>query len=256
MEEHAGGRILYRVESPASYILINRPEKRNAMTYEMWRALSTLYERACNDESVRVVVLRGRGGAFSAGDDIGEMRGLETIADSRVFFEALGAAFKSVIGCPKITVAVVEGPAVGGGGEILLAMDYVIASKSSYTGYTEIHIGLIPPILSTLGVYLLGVRNVKKLALTGRIINAEEALKLGIFDEVVDESEIEGALRRIVNLSLQLPVEAVKSIKRVVNESVRPAYEYGLSELIQLSLTSEAKHRMGLFLEKKLVRPT
>lgn len=256
MEEHAGGRILYTVEPPASYIIINRPEKRNAMTFEMWRALSTLYKKACSDENVKIVVLRGKGGAFSAGDDIGEMKGLETIEDARVFFEALGEAFQSVLQCPKITLAVVEGPAVGGGGEILLAMDYVIATRSSYTGYPEIHIGLIPPLLSTLGVYLLGFRNAKKLALTGRFINAEEALKIGIFDEIVDESEIEAALKRIVDLSSQLPVEAVKSIKRVVNESVNPAYEYGLSELIQLSLTGEAKHRMGLFLEKKLVRPS
>ncbi len=256
MEKLANGRILYGVDPPAAYIVINRPEKRNAMTYEMWRALATAYKEACSDENVRVVVLRGKGGALSAGDDIKEMSELKGTIDARRFFDALEEAFKAVMECPKITVAVVDGPAVGGGGEILLAMDYVIATRNAYTGFPEIHIGLIPPVLLTLGVFMLGLKNVKKLALTGRFLKAEEAHSLGIFDEIVDEDRIDESLKKIIDTSLILPEEAVKSIKRLILASIKPAYEYGMSELVQLVTTEEAKMRMMMFLEKKLPRPS
>lgn len=256
MEQLAGGKILYTIDPPRANIAINRPEKRNAMTYDMWRALVDAYRRACRDERVRIVIVRGEGGSFSAGDDIREMYNLGDIADAKRFFAVLEEAFQSVIECPKITLAVVEGPAVGGGGELLLAMDYVIATPNAYTGFPEIRIGLIPPVLTTLGPYFLGVKMAKKLALSGRFITAEEARRMGIFDEIVEEDKVEEAINSIVDELLKHPHEAIKSIKRVINASIAPAYMLGMSELIQLVLSDEAKTRMKLFLEKRLTKPS
>lgn len=256
MEDHVEQRISFRYNPPRAEIIINRPEKRNAMTYNMWKALTSYYRKACEDSSVKIIILRGEGGAFSAGDDIGEMESLAGIEEAKKFFKALEEAFITVLMCPKITVAVVDGPAVGGGGEILLLMDYVIASTRSRIGFPEIRIGLLPPVLSTLGVYILGLRAAKRLSLTGEIIDAREAQRLGIVDEVVEPESLMEAIERIEKLFSNLPDMAVESIKRLFNANTKPILEYGVSELIQLSTTSEAKSRMRLFLEKKLPRPS
>ncbi|MEB3806561.1 MAG: enoyl-CoA hydratase/isomerase family protein [Desulfurococcales archaeon] len=256
MPIESSGNILYEVRDGVAYIVIDRPEKRNAMTLEMWRAFKEYTTRACSDGGVRVVVYRGRGGAFSAGDDIGDMYRLGGVEDSIGFFTVLREAFAAVAGCPKVTVAVVDGVAVGGGGELLLAMDYVIATRGSITGFPEIRIGLIPPLLSTLGVYVLGFRLAKKLALRGGFLSASEALEYGLFDEVVEPGELESRLEELVAEFKSLPVHAVSSIKRLVMESVRPALESGISELELLVLSREARERMRAFLEKRLPRPS
>ncbi len=255
MDKLTNGKIIYKVSTPVAYIIINRPEKRNAITYDMWRALYNAYSKSCTDDNIKLVVLRGQGGSLSAGDDIKEMLDLNDIKEARKFFQILREVFRIVLECPKITVAIVDGPAVGGGAELLLAMDYVIATKEVYVGFPEIHIGLIPPILATLGVYILGVKHAKKLALTGKFLNAEEAYSLGIFDEIVDKDNLENALQKIINTFTVVPQEPIKSIKKLTLLSTAPAYEYGMSELIQLVMSREAKTRMKMFLEKKLPRP-
>ncbi len=255
LDKLANDKIIYKVSPPVAYIIINRPEKRNAMTYNMWRALYDAYSKSCTDDNIKIVVLRGQGGSLSAGDDIKEMLDLNDTQEARKFFQVLREVFRIVLECPKITVAIVDGPAVGGGAELLLAMDYVIAIKEAYVGFPEIHIGLIPPILATLGIYILGLRNAKKLALTGKFLNAEEAYNLGIFDEIVDKDDLENVLQKTINTYIAVPQEPIKSIKKLTLLSTMPAYENGMSELIQLVMSREAKTRMKKFLEKKLPRP-
>ncbi len=247
------GQIICNKTPPIAYIEINRPEKRNAMTMEMWDLLGKCSESFCNDEKVKVVVYRGRGGSFSAGDDIYEMFSIDDTQDADRFFNTLSKAFRALASCSKPTIAVIEGPAVGGGGEILLAMDYVISSRDSIIGFPEIHLGLIPPILSTLGVSVLGMRKARLLALSGALFTPDKAKEYGIVDVVADDVDKE--LKKAVDFFLSLPGDAVTIVKRLtfsVNEQLLVA---ALESLKKLSLSEESKRRMKAFIDKRLTRP-
>ncbi len=244
--------IICRKDPPKAYIEFNRPSKRNAMTKSMWKKLALCTRTYCNDDTVKTVIYRGLGGAFSAGDDIREMLSIKTPEEADSFFDVLAQAFKTIIECEKPTIAVVEGPAVGGGAEILLAMDYVIASEDSIIGFPEIHIGLLPPILTTLGIRVLGFRKAKLLALSGSMLSAIDALKLGIVDTIT--SDVEPEVEKAVKFFLDLPFESVKAIKRVIADNLDNCIMGSLESLKKLSLTRESKERMTAFLEKRLSR--
>ncbi|MCE4619462.1 MAG: enoyl-CoA hydratase/isomerase family protein [Desulfurococcales archaeon] len=236
-------------------IILNRPGKRNAMTKRMWARLASCTETYCRDDKVKVLVYRGMGGAFSAGDDIGEMLYLKDSGEADDFFDTLAWAFTALLECTKPTIAIVEGPAVGGGAELLLAIDYVIATPDATIGFPEIHIGLIPPVLLTLGAKILGTRKARHLALTGKLLDPGEAMDLGIVDTVTSDPEAE--LESAISFFTSLPEAAVSSVKRILAAQVeRSVLLAALEALKKLSISQTAKERMKAFLEKRLPRPS
>ncbi len=247
---------LERVEDGRiAVVVLSRPEKRNALTMEMWGELAEAVESACGDPQVRVVMLRGEGGAFSAGDDIGEMLSLNGPLEARRFFDAVERGLRSILECPKPVIAVVEGPAVGGGAEILLAADLAIASRDSVIGFPEARIGLIPPVLATLGVVVLGHRRARALALTGALLGAEEARELGIVSLVADPGRAWSVALEVAEMIMKSPPEALAEAKRLALKAA--SCQLGLMGearrvLERLVLTGEAKERMRAFLEKRL----
>ncbi len=229
-------------------VSISRPEKRNALNLEAWRALADLTSKACGPrEPGRVVALAGEGGFFSAGDDIGSMEALATPGEASAFFRELAGAVEAVLGCGKPVMAVLEGPAVGGGAELVLAVDYVVASKNAWLSYPEAYLALIPPVLSTLGFLLLG-RRAWRLAATGEPVMAEEALKLGIVDEVVEPGSEWEAAARVAERLAQLPYGAMAAVRRATLRMVKAALEAAVEDLAGLVLEQAAKERMRSFL--------
>jgi enoyl-CoA hydratase/carnithine racemase len=229
-------------------VTLSRPEKLNAMTSSMWASLAEAVEGACG--AGKPVVVTGEGRAFSAGDDIGEMYGLSSPGEAARFFSTLERAVSAMVSCRSPLVAAVNGLAVGGGAEILLLMDYVVASRSAWISFPEARIGLIPPILLTLGALQLGPRLARSLALSARRLTAEEAMSLGIVDEVVDGDPLPRALEAALELS-SVPVQARAAIKAATMAYAAQA-SVMLRALESLVLSGEAKERMRLFLEKKL----
>ncbi len=216
----------------------------------MWRGLSQALEDAGRDSRTRFIILRGKGGAFSAGDDIAQMLALQTVEEVRDFFRVVGRAFQRLLTCRKPVIAVVEGPAVGGGAELLLASDIVIASRNSVIGFPESRLGLLAPILTTLGVYVLGYRRAKALAISGAMLAPEEARDLGIVDLIADPGVVDKVLEETLAMLRRTPPHAVWAAKEIVMASIRPALEAALAELELLVLSREAKERMRRFLEK------
>ena len=227
---------------------LNRPEKLNAMTSSMWYELAELLDRACRDSDALVVT--GVGRAFSSGDDIGEMHSLKDALEASRFFHSLERAITSLASCRRPVVAAVNGVAVGGGAEMLLLTDYVVASKGALIGFPESRIGLIPPLLLAVGVLQLGGKKARTLALTGKLLEAEEARELGIIDEIVEGDPLPRALEVARELS-KVPQQALTIIKAASLQGVGEALTL-LRSLESLVLGGEAKERMKLFLEKKL----
>jgi enoyl-CoA hydratase/carnithine racemase len=190
--------IRVEVAPPVATIWLDRPDKRNAMTHSMWDGL----ERAClqlaADRSVGVVVVRGAGGNFCAGADIGELL-LDRDPSERSFNAVNMAAEHALAVLPKPTVAFIEGDCIGGGCAIAIDCDIRIANAGARFGITPAKLGVVYPVPSLERVArLLGTSSTKYLLFTGQLIGSEHALRLGLVDEVHPDEHAVAALAALV----------------------------------------------------------
>jgi enoyl-CoA hydratase/3-hydroxyacyl-CoA dehydrogenase len=248
------GKVLYELCGAYALITLSRPDKLNALDEGMWAGLRAALRRAAEDERVRAVLVRGQGRAFSAGDDIAMMaswRGLEDVR--RWHDELLMPLLRELLEHRKPLIALVDGIAFGGGCELLLVFDVVVASERSLFSVPEALIGAIPPIASSIGPSLLG-RRVIRYALTGEWITAEEASRLGIVDVVVPHDRLwEVGVEFVVKVmrsSLQ-SVRAVKEIITAQRASLQPFLSLGTDKLVSSSETGEFRIGLEAFLRRR-----
>lgn len=175
-------------------ITINRPAQRNAMTYDMWQRLAGFMAELQADPEVRVVILRGAGTqAFSSGADIAEFEEQrKNSAMAKKYHTAVEKAFETVAHCPKPTIAMVAGFCVGGGLELATAADLRIAADNSRFGIPTAKLGIFMPYweMSQL-VRLVGSGRVLDMLLTAKLVDAEEAFRIGLISRLVPVAEIE-----------------------------------------------------------------
>ncbi|MFE1251481.1 enoyl-CoA hydratase/isomerase family protein [Streptomyces sp. NPDC058741] len=176
----------YSVTDSVATVVIRNPEKRNAMTAAMWRALPPLLHRAADDPAVRALVLTGTGGTFCAGADISTLRGSPEEAQSlAVRAEEALAAF------PKPSLAAIRGHCVGGGAQLAAACDLRFAGEGTLFGVTPAKLGIVYPASSTRRlVSLVGPAGAKYLLFSGELIDAGRALRTGLVDEVLPEGDL------------------------------------------------------------------
>lgn len=239
----------YSVEGGVARIVISREDFYNAFNSGMWADFSSSVRTACSSPEVFALVVEARGRWFSVGYDVEELLGIETVEASRRYFQGVRRAFTRLLECRKPVIAAVQGPALSAGAELLLASDVVIASRSASVGFPDARLGLIPPVLSTLGIYILGYRRAKAMAMTGAVLAASEARDVGLVDLVVDPDIIGGAVRETVEYVRRSPQTSLGSIKEAVTASVRPALEAAYSKLELMVLSREARERMRRCLE-------
>jgi enoyl-CoA hydratase/carnithine racemase len=185
-------------ESVAS-ITLNRPDARNALTWEMYDALVEACDKAAADRAVRVLIIRGSGGAFAAGTDISQFRDFAHGSDGVAYERRLDEVIDRIERVPIATIAEVDGPAAGGGCAIAMACDLRVCSDRARFGV---------PVSKTLGnclsmantarmVDLIGYARTRELLLTGRMIDAREALASGLATMVVPSSELQQETLRL-----------------------------------------------------------
>ncbi len=238
-------------DAPLFWVELRRPEKLNALDLDMWRGLEARLRGACRGPWA-LVALRGAGRAFCTGDDIGAMEALSTPEEAGEFFDALAGAVRAIVECGRPVAALVHGYAYGGCMEILLLLDVVVGVRGALLAAPEARLGLLAPLLSTLGPILLG-RRALGLASTGRPISVEDALRYGIVDYVVDSvEEGEALLRRIASEAAASDPQAVALARRLSLESLPWERAWrALDELKKLVLNPRAKERMRAFLQRR-----
>jgi len=239
-------KIIYRNDNNISWIIFNRENKLNALDYYSWKQLHDYLLKANNDSS-KVVVLTGNGKAFSAGDDINSMYNLNSIDESKKFFDNLYNAIEAILDLKKPLISLVNGLAYGGGCEILLLSDIVIASENSKFAMPEGKLGLIPPMAVTIGYKLLG-RKIIRLLLTGEEIDAYEAKEVGIVDYISDNPD--NKLNEVISLINKVDNESIKSIKSWTEQD-KKLLEKAVTELSFMALKVESKEKMKSFINKK-----
>jgi enoyl-CoA hydratase/carnithine racemase len=217
--------VLTEDRGAARHIVLNRPEKRNAMSQELLRALGQALRDAAADEDVHCVVLRGEGPVFSAGVDLGEL-------DESTGTPGRLRQFRQVfLDCPNLceemakpVVCQIHRTCVGGALEVALGCDLRIASSDAQLGLPEVKFGIIPDVGgSTRLPAVVGLGRAKELIMTGRSIDAAEALQIGLVNRVVAPDELDAATQELVDELLANSHVAVGRAKRVIDASARPA---------------------------------
>jgi enoyl-CoA hydratase len=205
--------VLESRRGPAAWLTLNRPDKLNALSYELVRELREAIRRMADDDEVKVVVLTGAGRAFSAGFDLSEE------AESRVegadqWRRILAddvALTLELWSLPKPTIAAVRGWCLAGGCELAMACDVIVAAEDARFGEPEIRYGSGPVTL--LMPFLLGQKKTNELLFTGDIIDAVEAERLALVNRVVGEDELEDAVAELVRKIAPTPLPVLRLTK-------------------------------------------
>ncbi len=243
---------------------LNRPEKLNALNKHSHMAIKEQCARVESDDNVRCIVIRGapppaeegkrqKPAAFAAGADISEFAGKNS-DDVRPFFE--DNAWEAVWSLSKPTIAMVDGFALGGGTELALSCDIRIASERAKFGQPEINLGLIPGGGGTQRLCrLIGYGKAMEMVLTGEMVNASEAMEIGLVNKVVSADELEDSAMSIArSISLKSPY-TVKVAKRAVRSSLELPFSEGIlterSEFVALFDTEDKEIGVQAFLERK-----
>lgn len=237
---------------------LNRPDKHNAFDEHLIAAITDGLRTLGEDDSVRVVVLAGRGKSFSAGGDLDWMRraagyGYEqNLADAKQLAEML----RTLAELPKPTIARVHGAALGGGMGLACACDIAVASERAVFATSEVRFGLIP---ATIGPYVLraiGVRQCQRYFQSAERIGAERAREIGLVHEVVGEAALDGKIAEIAAALGTGGPQAQARAKRFIAElSDRPIDAALISEtadaIASIRATDEAREGLSAFLEKR-----
>lgn len=250
--------VLKRIDGHVATLTINRPDKLNALNIETRsRMIQELDELAKNDD-IRVVVITGAGDkAFIAGADISEFEGRSPVDQYRVMTDS--SVFLAVDRFPKPTIAAINGFCLGGGCELAMACDIRIASEKAKLGQPEINLGLLPGGGGTQRLpRLVGMGAALKLLYTGDFIRADEALRIGLVDEVVPAGDVAARAKELAEaIAAKSPV-ALRLIKQAVRTSMRTPLDEGLRQevsLFALAFASEdMKEGVDAFLNKR--KPT
>jgi len=205
--------VIYEQRGPAAWLTLNRPDKLNALSYELVRDLRAAIRRASEDDGVKVAVLTGAGRAFSAGFDLSEeaeskVEGAERwrsiLADDVELTLELWAL-------PKPTIAAVRGWCLAGGCELAMACDMIVAAEDARFGEPEIRYGSGPVTL--LMPFLLGQKKTNELLFTGDAIDAPEAERIGLVNRVVAGDELEDAVGELVRKIAPTPLPVLRLTK-------------------------------------------
>jgi enoyl-CoA hydratase/carnithine racemase len=207
------------------HIVLNRPEKRNAMNQELLRALGQALREAAAEPSVHCVVLRGEGPVFSAGVDLNElMDSTGRVGMLRPFRQVFLDCANLCEEMTKPVICQIHRTCVGGALEVALGCDLRIASSDAQLGLPEVKFGIIPDVGgSTRLPAVVGLGRAKELIMTARMIGAEEAERIGLVNRVVEPEELEGATQALIDELLANSPVAVGRAKRVIDASARPA---------------------------------
>ena len=243
--------IIFEKEENISVITFNRPEAMNALNNQTRAEFASAIDEVAADDEIKVLILTGNGKAFVAGSDIKEFNKTTPYAAHNIM--RLGEMVEKL---EKPVIAAVNGFCLGGGCEIAMGCDIIIASEKAKFGQTEINIGIIPGGGGTQRLpRLIGACRAKELIFTGDIIRAEEADRLGLVNRVVPMDELMPAAKELAKKIAVKSAAALKLAKTAINRGMQTSLESGLKyeyELYSLSISLEDKQEgVSAFLEKR-----
>lgn len=251
--------VIEATPSGVATVTINRPDKKNAFNAEVIAALHEAFETLKDADGVRLVFLTGAGGAFSAGADLEWMRSAADWSESDNRDDAMGLAnmLSALHRLPQLTVALIDGPAFGGGAGLAAACDLAIATERSTFAFSEVKLGLTPATISPYVIQAIGPRNAKLLFATGRVFGASDALKWGLVQEVVADPTAFPVIRETLGAAMMACAPgAVADAKRLVDDVEGRVIDHVLIEetarrIAARRVSEEGREGVRAFLDKR-----
>jgi methylglutaconyl-CoA hydratase len=240
-------------------ITLNRPDKRNAISFELIDELRRALAEV-EKSSALVLIVTGAGKAFCSGMDLENLKALlgRTPEETRKDAETMVSLFRSLYEFPKVTIAAVNGAAMAGGTGLALLCDFTLAVPEAKFGYTEVRIGFVPAIVSSFLLRQVGEKQARDLLLTGRIFGAEEAMRMGLVNEIVPPDKLIARARGLAAILMENSPTSLKLTKRLLNENVRAELDRKIEAAIQENTavrhTADFSEGISSFLEKRKPR--
>lgn len=244
-----------QLENNIFIITINRPEKLNALNKIVIEELSAAIDEVYNNDEIRSAIIIGAGDkSFVAGADIKEFLQLDASAGEELARRGQQMVFDKIENSPKPIVAAVNGFALGGGCELVLACHFAIASDNAKFGQPEVNLGLIPGYGGTQRfVQIAGRGRAMQLLMTGEMISAEDAKEYGIINKVVKQEELLNEVKKILNvIHTKAPLAITKVIECISNfDHTQQGYDFEMKKFGECFATEDMREGVTAFLEKR-----
>ena len=250
------GEIRYEVSDRIGTITLYRPDKRNALTQHMFARLDEVVGDVEKNRDLRVLIIRGESGSvFCAGDDLGELVAMDLV-QVRDFLISAQHTFTRLEALAIPVIAAVEGHALGGGLELALACDLILASSSAVMGLPETNLGVIPGLGGTIRLpRRVGLGRAKELIYSGRTVQADEAINIGLVEAVYSADEYDAKVMEFARFLASKSPSALALAKSTINRGVDASLETGLAlereAFAYCFALPDAKEGISAFLEKR-----
>jgi methylglutaconyl-CoA hydratase len=237
-------------------LTLNRPEKRNAISFDLIDDLLRALEEVSKSDAI-VLILTGAGKAFCSGLDLDNLKALlgrtpeQNLQDSRTMVQL----FRSLYEFPKVTIAAVNGTAIAGGTGLALLCDFTLAVPEAKFGYTEVRIGFVPAIVSTFLLRQVGEKQARDLLLTGRLFDAAEAVRLGLVSEIVPRENLMPRARALAAALMENSPASLRATKQLLTDRARPELDAPIESAVRenaaIRTTADFREGISSFLEKR-----
>lgn len=248
-------KIIIQKQNRIATVTINEPKTLNALNNAILSGLNTAFDELGADPEIRVIILTGAERSFVAGADIQEMAAMN-YAEAKAFGEFGASVFRKIETCPKPVIAAVNGFALGGGCELALACDIRLASEKAKFGQPEVSLGITPGFSGTQRLArLVGFAKAKELIYTGKVITADDALKIGLVNQLTPPETLMDETRKMAEtIAKQAPI-AVRNAKQAINDGWDRSISEGIALEVELFArcfqTEDQKQGMQAFLKKE-----
>lgn len=250
--------VTYEVRDRVAYLTLNRPEKRNALSYEFVSAIKAGLQQAEQDASCKVIVLKGNGESFCSGADLASLQALQTNTYDENLADSMHLAdlFLKIYHSPKPVISLVHGAAFAGGCGLATICDFCFAESHAKFAYTEVKIGFIPAIVMVFLLRQIGERKARQILLSGEVLEANQAKDLGLINYVVESAIIEETVHEFaVKLCKQTSAQSIAATKAMLAQvpelNLVQAIEYAAQMNAKTRASDDCKKGIGAFLNKE-----
>jgi methylglutaconyl-CoA hydratase len=246
-------------DSGIATLTLNRPAKRNAISFELLEEMLAALDEIEKSDA-QVVILTGAGNAFCAGLDLDELRSLlgKTHAENIKDSQRMARIFRRVYDFPLPTIAAVNGAAIAGGTGFATMCDFTLAVPDAKFGYTEVRIGFMPAIVSSILVWQVGHKIARDLLLSGRFFDAEEAYRYGLVNEVVEPDRLMNRARELAAELIHNSPSSMRATKKLLNgflaEQLDREIAAGVEDNARMRETEDFREGITAFLERRKPR--
>ncbi len=252
--------IQYAVQEHLAYITLNRPEKSNALSYDVVSELRVAFKRAEEDDSVKIVILKANGDAFCAGADLSYLQELQnnSFEQNLLDSEHLKELFLQIYQLKKVVISQVHAHALAGGCGLATVCDFTFAAREANFGYTEVRIGFVPAIVMVFLLRKIGETKTKQLLLGGAVIPAEQALEIGLIHYVKEkgnlEQEVKAFARQLIENNSAYAMGVTKQmIARAQSLPIEEALTFASEMNAKARGSDDCKRGVAAFLKKEKI---